>query len=65
MVSFAPDSTLKGELPPWEVAKAYAFHVVLKKAAEVLDTSPAELLGMRVDDFIASQVTLKGGGLKM
>jgi hypothetical protein len=62
MMSFAPGDTLTGELPPWEVAKAFAFHTVLKKAAEVLDTPAAELVGQRVDEFIAKQVTLTGGG---
>ena len=60
--TFASDATLAGELPPWEVAKAYAFHVVLGQAAEILDTSPADLVGQRVDEFIAGQLTLKGGG---
>ncbi len=62
MAAFDPESTLQGELPPWEVAKAFAFHTVLKKASEVLDTAAAELVGQRVDDFIAEQLTLKGGG---
>jgi len=33
-VSFAPDDTPDGELPPWEVAKAFAFKVVRDKVAE-------------------------------
>ena len=62
MASFDPGDTLEGEQPPWEIAKAFAAHTVLQKAVEVLDTPAAELLGQRVDDFIAKQLTLKGGG---
>ena len=62
VMSFAPGNTLAGELSPWEVAKAFAFHKVLQKAAEVLDTPAAELVGQRVDEFIAKQLTLTGGG---
>jgi len=62
MASFTPGDTLEGELPPWEVAKAFAFHTVLQKAAEVLGTPAAELVGERVDEFIAKQLTLTGGG---
>jgi hypothetical protein len=46
MESFSPGDTLEGELPPWEVAKALAFHAMLQKEAEVLDTPVAELLGV-------------------
>ena len=56
--SFLPD----GELPPWEVCKAVASHTVLERVAEVLDMPAAELLGERVDEFISSQITIKGGG---
>ena len=61
--SFSPDSTADGELAPWEIAKAYAFHVVLEKASEILDLPAHELIGGRVDDFIASQLIVKGGGV--
>ena len=60
--SFVPDSTSAGELPPWEVAKAYAFHVVLADVAEQLGTKASDLIGGRVDEYIAERVTLKGGG---
>jgi len=60
--TFSSDATLNGELTPWEVAKAYACHVVLKQVAETLEMPAAELLGKRVDDFIAEQVVLKGSG---
>jgi len=46
VMSFAPGNTLAGELPPWEVAKAFAFQKVLQKAAEVLDTPAAELVAL-------------------
>ena len=51
-----------GELPPWESAKVVAFHVVLTGVAELLDTRAADLVGMRVDDYIAGKVSVKGGG---
>ena len=56
--SFAPDGTVNGELPPGEVAKAYAFHVVLEKAAETLGQSAHELVGGAVASYIASKLTL-------
>ena len=59
---FCPDTVKNGVLPPWEVAKAYAFHVVVKDMAKILGERPAVLLGKRVDDYIASKVCLKGGG---
>ena len=62
MVSFAPDDTAEGCLPPWEMAKAFAFYTVLQKAAELLTSTPSDLVGERVDDYIAKQLTLKGGG---
>ena len=33
---FCPDTVKDGSLPPWEVAKAYAFHVLVKDVSEVL-----------------------------
>jgi hypothetical protein len=59
---FCPDTLKDGVLPPWEVAKAYAFHVVVKDVAEMLGERPADILGKRVDEYIASRVCLKGGG---
>ena len=44
--------TRDGELPPWEVAKAVAFHEVLSDVAQLLDTPAAELVGMRIDEYI-------------
>ena len=61
MASFSLDDTKDGELPPWEVAKAYAFKIMLDKSAETLEKPASELVGGPVADFIASQLTLKGG----
>ena len=60
--SFYPESTRPGRLPPWEIAKAFAFSQVLKQVAEHLGSTPAELVGMRVDDYIALQLQVQGGG---
>jgi hypothetical protein len=59
---FKPSNTVAGELPPWEIAKAFAFHVVLAKVAEELDTPASELVCQRVDEYIAGQLSLQGGG---
>ena len=61
-VDFNPGNTVKGELPPWEIAKAFAFHTVPQKASEQLDTPAADLVGQRVDEFIAKQVCKCRGG---
>ena len=55
MASFSPDDTRDGELPPWEVAKAYAFKIVLDKVAETLGRPASKLVGGPVSDYIASQ----------
>ena len=59
---FCPDTVKDGVLPPREVAKAYAFHVVVKDVSEILGERPAVLLGKRMDEYIASKVCLTGGG---
>ena len=61
-VDFSGDTTVDGFLPPWELAKAYAFHVVLATIAEELGTPAHELVGQAVNDYIAANVFLKGGG---
>ena len=62
-VTFDPQAgTRDGELPPWKVAKAVAFQEVLSDVAQLLDTPAAELVGMRIDEYIANKVILKGGG---
>ena len=60
--SFDPDSTRDGHLPPWEVAKANAYAEVLRQMSTHMGKTPFELVGKRVDDFIAQRLTLKGGG---
>ena len=60
-LSFDPLGTRESHLPPWELAKAYAFAHAIGRIAEHMDTEPADLLGCRVDDFIASQVYLASG----
>ena len=42
--------------------QAFAFYTVLNKAAEQLGTRASDLVGQRVDEYIAKQVTLQGGG---
>ena len=59
---FSPSSTVDGELPPWEIAKAFAFYTVLNAAAEQLDIPAADLVGERVDEYIAKQISKQGGG---
>ena len=59
---FSPASAAEGTLPPWEVAKAFAFDQVIRKMAEFMESPASKLLGEHVDEFIAAQVTLKGGG---
>ena len=55
-MSFNPDNAREGELPPWEVAKAYAFKIALDAIAEHTGTPAPELVGERVDAWIAKQV---------
>ena len=62
MDSFSPDDTRDGELPPFEIAKAYAFKMVLERVAATLRRPASKLLGEPVAEYIASQLTVKGGG---
>ena len=63
MADFSPDAVRDGELSAWEVAKAYAFHIVLSDVAELLEQTPSDLVGGgRVDTYIAKKLQLKGGG---
>ena len=59
--SLSPELTKEDSLPPWEVAKAYAFAVAIEKIEEVLDEKAHVLLGQSKTSFIADQVTLKRG----
>ena len=58
----APDNTQDGRLPPFEVAKAYAFDVVLSQMEKHMGKSAAVLLGQDKGAFIAEHLSLKGGG---
>ena len=42
---FDPTGTPHGRLPPWEIAKAVAFHEVLKRVTKDLSISTHEILG--------------------
>ena len=58
-----PEGTREGELPPWEVAKVAALHTVLHDISAHLDTPAAELIGERVDLYVAGQMKfLLAGG---
>jgi len=59
---FSPEHTPDGELPTWEIAKSFAFHVVLSDVAKHLGMEPNDLVDGRVGSYIASKVLLKGGG---
>ena len=59
---FCPAATKEGYLPPWEVAKAFAFHTAVQDVAEVQGVQPHDLVGKRVDEYISEKVILKGGG---
>ena len=59
---FCPAATKEGYVPPWEVAKAFAFHTVLQDVAEVNGVQPHDLVGKRVGEYISEKVILKGGG---
>ena len=49
-------------MPPFEVAKAYAFHVVLEDMSAHLEKPAYQLLGKPPDKLIAERLELKGGG---
>lgn len=58
----SPDNTPSDRLPPFEIAKAYAFDVVIKQMEKHMGQSARLLLGEDKGDFIANHVTFKGGG---
>ena len=60
--AFSADNVQKGRLPPFEVAKAYAFDVVLSQMEKHMGKSACVLLGEEKGSFIAKNLTLKGGG---
>ena len=51
-----------GTLPPFEVAKAFAFHVALAHIERHTGMSSRQLLGESRKAFIARQLQLEGGG---
>ena len=59
-MSLCPDDTPDGCLPPFEVAKAYAFHVAMEAIEEHLGQPAYALLGQRVNSWIAKQLHVKG-----
>ena len=59
MADFNPKDTRRYELPPWEVAKAFAFHKVIEQMEEVTGMSAPEFLGKGATEFIATQVVTK------
>ena len=60
--TFSPNGTPDGALPPWELAKAFAYHHVIQRMAEVLAKPAPQILGKAESEFIRMQVTVKGGG---
>ena len=60
--NYSPGNTKDGCLPPWEVAKAKAYADVIREIANRMSMDPCEVVGERLDDFIAERSTLKGGG---
>ena len=57
-----PDRMQHGRLPPWEVAKAIAYSTVITDISEHLGQAANELIGERVDDYIAKKLKLVCGG---
>ena len=62
LCGLSPERTQEGRLAPWEVAKACAYDAVIRHIAEHLEQPASELLGKRVDVFIAESLTVVGGG---
>jgi hypothetical protein len=54
---FNPSCTVKGELPPWEIAEAFAFHTVKKTFSEQQGEPASKLLGKPLAEYIAEHVT--------
>ena len=51
-----------GTLPPFQVAKAFAFHVVLAQMEKHTGQTSRQLLGEDKKAFVARHLELKGGG---
>ena len=61
-MSFSSDDTKVGHLSPWEICKAFALHTALLAIEKKLKKSAHDLLGQRMNTWIAGQLELKGGG---
>ena len=59
--AFDPGQTPGGELPPWEVAKAYAFSVVIDEMRRVTGMSVRRMVNATKAEFIARQVHTADG----
>ena len=54
------EATEDGELLPWEIAKAVAYQPVTEDVDGYPDAPPSELVGQRVDEYVASRLVLSG-----
>ena len=61
-MAYETGSTPRGNLPPWEVAKAVAFEQVIMSMEEHMEKTCWQLLGQSRADFTAEHLTLVGGG---
>lgn len=61
-MAWSEEDTKVGHLSPFEVCKAFAFHQALETITTHLNKSAYDLLGKRQNEWIAEQLTLKGGG---
>ena len=59
---FESSCTVQGELAPWEIAKVFVLHTVIKTFSEQLDEPASKLLGKPLAEYIAEHVTCQGGG---
>ena len=59
---WAPENTPNGKLPPFEIAKAFAYKEVIEAMEEHLDKTCWELLGVGKAQFTAQHLTVEGGG---
>ena len=60
--TYDPTDTRKGRLPPWELAKARGLKEAWLAIEKATDKPMHVLMGQTMKQFIASRVTVKGGG---
>ena len=60
--SFDASKTSVGQLSPWELAKAVALKTVLDDMSAHMEAPVVELVGKRVDVYIAERLEVHGGG---